>query len=555
MIRRDRALIGILVLSAVLHVVGMIRTPLPSQDGLKFIRIAREFGEQPWADVVRRADQHPLYPALIAVAQPFIAPMIGEGPGSWRVAAQGVSALAMVAAVLPFFGFARTVVGRRPALLASLLFALLPISGRIGHDTLSDATALLCVAGALALGTRAATTGGVLAAVGSGAIAGIGFLARPEVALVPGVIALGVVGGGLSRRGAKPQRREGRGEREHRIFSRLPFRASAPQPEIPPDLPRRLLLAAAISAPLVACVGSYAAIKGTISEKLSMRYATGLGDGTGVARSVPHWVPRGLDDPRWDFSPKEESDAPGRLGPAPASIRVARGIGEATAWVLVPLACWGAWHHRGPRRSREARQLAACLAIAYGIVLIRHAMRAGYLSDRHCATLALLATPWAAAGAIGLARFLSDRLAMGAGRRRRLAITTLSAIAIGGVAVQLKPGHPSRWGHQAAGLWLADRAGAGEAVLDTRGWAAFVSGLRSYDPWHIRQALTDARLAYVVVGDDELTADSARAETLGALLDYAAEPVAAFPGREGDDEIGVRVYRFRRPQSWEGIVQ
>lgn len=555
MIRRDWALFGILVLSAILHVVGMIRTPLPSQDGLKFIRIAREFGEQPWADVVRRADQHPLYPALIAVAQPFIAPMIGEGPGSWRVAAQGVSALAMVAAVLPFFGFARGVVGRRPALLAAFLFALLPISGRIGHDTLSDATALLCVVGALALGTRAVTTGGVLSAVGAGAVAGVGFLARPEVALVPGVIALGVIGGGSSRRG-EGARRNGDGEEGgHHVFSRILLRVSAALRELPPDLPRRLLLAAAISAPLLAFVGSYAAIKGTISEKLSMRYATGLGDGTGVSRSVPHWVPRGLDDPRWDFSPKEESDAPGRLGLAPASIRVARGLGEATAWVLVPLACWGAWHHRGPRRSQVARRLAAFVAIAYGVVLIRHAMVAGYLSDRHCATLALLATPWAAAGAIGLARLLADRLAMGAGRRRRLAIATLSAIAIGGVAVQVKPGHPSRWGHQAAGLWLADRVGPGEAVLDTRGWAAFVSGLPAYDPWHLRQALTDARLSYVVVGDDELTAESARAETLVALLDYAAEPVAAFPSREGDDEVGVRVYRFRRPESWEGIVR
>ena len=75
-----------------------------------------------------------------------------------------------------------------------------------------------------------------------------------------------------------------------------------------------------------------------------------------------------------------------------------------------------------------------------------------------------------------------------------------------GVKLQLKPAHPTRWGHREAGRWLAAHAGPGEAVLDTRGWAAFVSGLPSYDYWHVRQAFTDAHLAYVVVGDDELQA-------------------------------------------------
>jgi hypothetical protein len=263
-----------------------------------------------------------------------------------------------------------------------------------------------------------------------------------------------------------------------------------------------------------------------------------------------------LDDPRWDFSAKEESDRPDRLDLASASLKVARGLGEATGWVLIPLACWGARGRGKARRSRwQARLMAACLGLAYAAVLIRHAMVAGYLSDRHCASIAVLLTPRAGVGLIGLARASADRLAMGPGRRHRLAISAVGLLAIGGVAAQLKPGHPSRWGHQAAGLWLADRAGPEQAVLDTRGWAAFVSGLRSYDPWHIRQALTDSRLAYVVVGDDELTARSRRAETLTALLDYAAEPVATFPSREGDSEIGVRVYRFRRPGSWEGIVR
>jgi hypothetical protein len=90
-------------------------------------------------------------------------------------------------------------------------------------------------------------------------------------------------------------------------------------------------------------------------------------------------------------------------------------------------------------------------------------------------------------------------------------------------------------------------------VLDTRGWAAFVSGRPSYDYWHVRQAFTDAHLAYIVVGTDELNAPSRRAATLRAVLAYAARPVAEFPERRDGRGVGVRVYRFHRPGSWEGL--
>ena len=77
------------------------------------------------------------------------------------------------------------------------------------------------------------------------------------------------------------------------------------------------------------------------------------------------------------------------------------------------------------------------------------------------------------------------------------------------IVVQMQPNHLnhlSRWGHWAAGQWLADNASRTELVLDTRGWARFVSGQPGYDYWHVRQALTDSHLSYIVVGLDELEA-------------------------------------------------
>src|SRR5690606_17419905 len=138
---------GILVLTASLHIVGMVRNPLPAQDGLKFIRIAREFGRQPWTDVVRNADQHPLYPALIAAAEPVVTLILDAGPTAWRVAAQSVSLLAMLVMVIPCHAFARELVGDRDAIWATFVFVSLPLMRELGHETLSDATALLGVVG------------------------------------------------------------------------------------------------------------------------------------------------------------------------------------------------------------------------------------------------------------------------------------------------------------------------------------------------------------------------------------------------------------------------
>ena len=75
-----RILLAIVVLAAVLHGISISRSLLPAQDGLKFIRIARQFQNDPWPDVVRDTDQHPLYPALIAAVEPFFARWSARDP-------------------------------------------------------------------------------------------------------------------------------------------------------------------------------------------------------------------------------------------------------------------------------------------------------------------------------------------------------------------------------------------------------------------------------------------------------------------------------------------
>jgi hypothetical protein len=515
----------LILLAAALHAVGIALTPLPAQDGLKFIRVARQFHHQPWAGVVRGADQHPLYPALIALAQPAASLTTGPGPDSWRIAAQGVSAVASLALLVPLFGLTRRLFNERTATLAVFLFVLLPLPAEVGHDTLADPLALLGIATSLWLGEKALRSRGMGAPLGCGLAAGVGYLARPEVLIAP--MAVGMVAVGMYAR--------------HRWANR-PERVASWTPRF-----------ATMSVAALALVGAYGVIKGEVSEKLALRHATGTGGGIAPPRRVVHQLPPGLDDPRWDFSPKEEFGHPRSLPFRTAGARLAGAWAEGLGWVLAPLAFWGLLCVRARRWQRPAMALAAVYLVAFGAILTRHAMALGYLSGRHTLSMVLLTVPFAAAGAFSIGTRLARRFHWSEPRVRRLAYATIAASLAVGATLQMKSGHPSRWGHLAAGRWLAEHASDSESVLDTRGWAAFVSGRKSYDYWHVRQALTDSQLTYVVVGADELNTPSRRAATLRAMLSRAGTQVAAFPEREGGRTPGIFVYRFRHPGSWEGL--
>lgn len=527
-----RSLLAIVVLAAALHAVGIGRSILPAQDGLKFLKIAAAFQVRPWPDVVRGTDQHPLYPALVALTEPAAAVFLGRGSETWRIAAQVVAAAAAVVLLVPLHGLARALFGGRVADLAALGFVLLPLPMAIGHDTLSDSLGLLACVLALRLGVSALGSGRWEPAVGCGLVAGLGFLARPEVLVAP--LAVLVTGGG---------------------------RAIARDATMPRDaLPRLAGLAVAF----LAVVGSYALVKGEVSEKLAMRQAAAIGPAAKAPRKPGHWLPKGLDDPRWDFSPKEEPAEVRRRSVGEVAESLVLQWSEGLGGVLAFFAVWGLvrdGHARrvlaeGGPRADPGNLGRWCLAVYLGLftlVLIRHEMRMGYLSGRHTLTLVTVSLPWAAAGAFVCARGVAVKRGWGPNMTRTGGLVLLAAAVAAGVVFQVKPAHPTRWGHREAGRWLAAHAGPGDAVLDTRGWAALVSGLPNYDYWHVRQAFTDAHLAYVVVGDDELRAGSRRAATLRAVLDYAGRPVADFPERQGGRDAGVRVFRFERPASWEGL--
>jgi hypothetical protein len=527
-----RMLVAVILLATALHSISIARSLLPAQDGLKIIRVAREFQRDTWPDVVRDTDLHPLYPALVAAAEPLVATLAGPGPDAWRIAAQSVAAIASIALLVPLYGLARSLFGPLIAGLAIAIYTLLPQPAEVGHDTLSDSLGLLAMLLSLRFGCLALRTGDWRQALGAGLAGGLGYLARPEVILAPLAVALAWIVVGARR------------QRLHPAFAA-------------PVLP-------ALGLSALVLVGGYALVKGQVSEKLALRHGASLGDQQIMMRPVPQFLPKGLNDTRWDFSPKEDSDRTPIHGPLQAGHWIVLQWWDELCWGFAVMTVWGLVRQRfilglcrdanrdGDGDGQTERLVLGLFAAVMLLVLVRHGTSLGYLSGRHTLALVAISTPWAAAGTFVCMRGLklklpwSPRVAYAAG----LLGTTLVVGIL--VVYQLRPSHPSRWGHWAAGQWLAQHARPTDVVLDTRGWARFVSGVPGYDYWHVRQALTDSRLSYVVVGHDELESQSPRARTLCALLTRAATPVHEFPAFAGEHNVGVWIYRFRRPDSWEG---
>jgi hypothetical protein len=372
-------------------------------------------------------------------------------------------------------------------------------------------------------------------ALATGLIAGAGYLARPEVILVPFVIGLAWMAGFVRD-------------------SRARFVTRGPA-------------IAVVFMGSLALVGSYAVVKGEISEKLAFRLGASLGPKKPLLTRGPHQVSRGLDNPGWDFSPKEETD---RIPIRNWRIAVLRIVGkwwEELCWLFAVMTVWGIMrqryirglcHDRDPDDAGNVgRRLLLVFAAVYAIALVRHSALLGYLSGRHIMAIVYASVPWAAAGSFVCARGIVVKLRFGTGKARIAGILAGCVLVAASILVQMQPNHLnhlSRWGHWAAGQWLAGHADSSELVLDTRGWARFVSGHPGYDYWHVRQALTDSHLSYIIVGIDELEAKSSRAKTLNAVLSYAATPLRDFPAFHGDRTAGVRLYRFQRPGTWEGLV-
>ena len=520
----------LLIICVMAHGWAMFSQNIPSQDGLKFIELARRFEQEPAWDVIRSADQHPLYPMLVSKVHQQMGWLSLTAATSWRIAAQLVSFLAAIATIFPIFRISQRLFHPASANLAVFFWLVLPVPMSIGHETLSDALALAFGLWALELGLMTSESSGYarkwLLAGGVGFCVSLAYWTRPE-GIVIGLTIL--------------------------IFWILSACLGTAKTSL---LSAKDLISMATF--LIIClfsVGLYQTINGSISDRLS-KFSEPSNSASIASSNLHANMPRGLPltlrDRALDFSPKDPLREVRHPGLKAAVWQIVREWSESLCMVLGVMTLWGMVRVRCTDRN------ALLLTRIYGFLvlamLLYQASRRGYLSERHVINLTWISLPFAAAAVSLCVNRLADIGKVT--ERRRLVVSRigLAGILLLGIWQQSKPAHQSRLPHIMAGQWLKQNAAQGTAVFDTRGWASFESNLRRYDPYHIPQALSDSSTAFWVVEAGELSSGSARARTLNQLLSEGGQLVNRFAKERhssGTDEDDVLLFAWKRPVNWD----
>ncbi|MBI1323955.1 hypothetical protein GC170_12330 [bacterium] len=517
--RNRKMLTFLATIALAAHVAAASRANMPSQDGIKFISIARDFGLQPTWDVIRSADQHPAYPALVAVAHAVVGSFGNSPAASWLAAAQCVSIIAAVFTLIPLYLLTLRLFRPTTALLAVFLWLLLPVPFTLGHETLADATGLCFMAWALWLGTNAIAAKSLRARAGWSAAAGFlsacAYWTRPEGLLV--AFSIGTL---LALYPCDSAR--------SKVSGLMPF-----------------------GGVILAGITAYLTINGTVTDRI---HAFRVQPSRQVVRTsqanLPKGLPPALRDPRFDFSPKDPATERTRPGLRAAGWSILRLWSENLGIALAVMTLWGLARTRShdvPTR----RLITLHAAVLLATLTLQSATR-GYLSSRHVAGLTFLSIPFAAA-ALRLCGLRLAAIFQLPSRSRRIGLSAaLAAMAAIGVTLHSKPIHASRQPHYQAGQWLAANAPPGSAVFDTRGWAAYLADMKRYDPYHFAQAVSDRNTKFWVVELDELTSGSRRAFTLGSILADGGYQEAVFRRKPGREDGGdVLVFSWRRPAWWD----
>jgi hypothetical protein len=500
-----------ITLAVILQGAGIARTKLPSHDGLKILRTAASFQSRPWGEVIRGTDRHPLYPLLVSLCEPPASGILGHGPGCWRITAQAISAFANIALLFPLFLLSRQMFGAACAHWTCLLWVVLPLPSELGRETVGDPLALFFLTSGLWCAERAIRTSDLRAGLATGVCAGLGFWTRPEAGLFA-IVAVGCALWSVDRKG----------------------------PSAISERTANLRKACTMVLPALLLVGVYAGVKGQVSEKLALRIGIGLAPS--AAPRVPNSHVDKMLDPAVDgFEAKAEDELEIEGGVAAATIAVSGHWLRAMGVLLAPLALAGCWL----ARPSAGRSLLRSIAIVTTVLLIRHVATFHYLSIRHVLPLVIVSLPWAGWRLTVLAVRIADWCHLEGTKRHVAAVAGGGLLVVAGLVAQCKPAHGSRDGHWRAGCWLAQRSTASDTVFDTNGWACFVSDRTWHDPWHLRQALADARLRYFVVEQAEIDDQTQRGAMLRNLLASRGRLVACFGDRSAGEKGPVLVYEYR----------
>src|SRR5262249_36802594 len=127
--RRVIPVLAVAALALAIRVLVAEFLPVIQPDGVVYLAVAKQFQAtgSPFDPLF-----HPVYPILIALAQPLV--------GDWEMAGRLVSAILGALVIVPAYALARGIVGRQAALLSCVFIAVHPRLVQNSASVLCEAT-------------------------------------------------------------------------------------------------------------------------------------------------------------------------------------------------------------------------------------------------------------------------------------------------------------------------------------------------------------------------------------------------------------------------------
>jgi hypothetical protein len=450
-------LLVLLLLATTIRIWLIAHTEVTSRDSIGYQRYAWELGHDSWKEVLRRNVHHPLYPlTILAVSVPVRQLVGGSDLIVMQLSAQLASGLAGILLVVPMFFLGKELFDRKVGFWASAIFQCLPVGARVMSDALSESLFLLISSTALLLTVRSFRSGSIRHFALCGLFAGLAYLTRPEGILIVGAVLLVVIA------------------RQLMVSRQTSYTFKS---------------MASLIVGFVVFAGPYMATIGGFSNKMTMRDVLKTAHASWPSSFVAVNEGRGSAPPAavialW-WPDGKVSDGLGHLGWSFYALgcEISKGFFY-VAWIPALLGLF----IRAPETTRASRRVLIVLSVLQCLALLRVALVAGYVADRHVLIIVLCGLYWAVVAVLYL--FEPVRAASGRQLFARKATTdhwplatshlcaAMLFLALCGFALPktLAPLHANRAGHHAVGLWLAEHATDADEIEDPFCWAAHYAG-------------------------------------------------------------------------------
>ena len=473
-------------------------------DGLRYIGQAQRIDQGAWKDGLLKAVDHPMYPLGIATAHRLIG---GETPQSWERSGQLASAFAAVLWIIPFYLIAVELYGGASAWLAALLALVVPLTGHVFGDVLSESTFLLFWTWGVWTALKFLGQGRFVWLPATIGFAALAYLSRPEGLLLP--VAL------VTTLGAVPLLRSTR-MNWPRWWRAVAFLVIGPALILTP----------------------YIAIKGGLGTKPAIARLLGTAPKSG-AKAVERQRPL----------VEGQSTATTYL----IAVReVSTAIKDGVTLPLLPFILAGLYFSWPPGERSRAWMFIVFILLLGFLALVRLHATGGYCTPRHAMIIVYPLIALAAHGLHGLVgKITLPGRWFGLDEGRYEIGPALWGVLLVGLGLfyapeTLAPINQANAGYRSAGEYLAKQVQGDERTVDLTGLSLFYASKPGYTFEDLHAAPGDTRLRWVVVREAHLRGDWPYCERIRELVGDRA-PQATFPDNPKKGQAKVFVFEIEMP--------